>query len=516
MKTKLPIIAVVAILVSACTTGTYMTKNYDDGIYFTPGDVPPVTASSSQAPTQEKSARISKSDASDQGIIMRQMDKNPDGTGTVTNNIYQPDKNNQNSDVQSYNMDNQQLAKSDTTTYYNDDDVKYVINNYYDDNNDVDFAYRIGRFYRPFYSPFFYDDWYYGFNSPWYSGYYGMGYGWDSWGWGGWGYPYYGYYSPFSFGFGGYWGLGYGGYYPYAYGYNGYYGGYYGGGYGGYYGSGGRYFDNHQVARRRSTNMNIPGGGTGGNNMNISGRSASLKAGSTTNQTNSSNPNTWIENGHVRSRSIDASSSNQDVKNATIVNDRRSVTNADGTRSSNIIGGQSNSTIRTPQMVRPGTNTMGNARRTYEPSTTGRTYNQERVVRPSQNYTPSYNKPRIVNQSSYNNNSYIRPRTVDNSGARQVIKSANTGNSQMYNVPRSSSTVRQTYRSSSSYSPGSSSSSYRSSTYSSPSNSGRSYSEPARSSNSYSGGNSGGGYSGGSGGGGGNSGGGGGGSGHRR
>ena len=39
MKTKLPVIAVVAILVSACTTGTYMTKSYDDDIYFSPGDV---------------------------------------------------------------------------------------------------------------------------------------------------------------------------------------------------------------------------------------------------------------------------------------------------------------------------------------------------------------------------------------------------------------------------------------------------------------------------------------------
>ncbi len=53
MKTKLPIIAVVAILVSACTTGTYMAKNYDDGIYFTPADQPPFSVVNNQAPVQE-------------------------------------------------------------------------------------------------------------------------------------------------------------------------------------------------------------------------------------------------------------------------------------------------------------------------------------------------------------------------------------------------------------------------------------------------------------------------------
>ena len=48
MKTKLPYIAVVAILVSACTTGTQLTKTYDDDIYFSPADVPPVTLNHQQ------------------------------------------------------------------------------------------------------------------------------------------------------------------------------------------------------------------------------------------------------------------------------------------------------------------------------------------------------------------------------------------------------------------------------------------------------------------------------------
>ncbi|MDO8929213.1 MAG: hypothetical protein Q7W54_09520, partial [Bacteroidota bacterium] len=249
MKTKLPYIAIVAILVSACTTGTYMTKTYDDDIYFSPADVPPVTMVQDRT---EKSAGINKSDAGNQRIVMSQMEKNADGTSTLNNYVYQPDEQNQNSSYQAYDMDQQELIGSDTTVYYNDDDVKYVINNYYDGNdNDIDFAYRINRFHRPYYySPFFYDSWYYGSYYPFYSHL-----GWDPWYYGGWGYPYssYGYYSPFSFGFGGYWGggYGYGGYYNSYYG--GYYNGYNHGYYSGYYGTGGGFSSNHQVARRRST-----------------------------------------------------------------------------------------------------------------------------------------------------------------------------------------------------------------------------------------------------------------------
>lgn len=466
MKTKLPIVAVVAILVSACATGTYTTKNYDDGIYFTPANQPPVTYSSGEtAPAREKSANVGAPGANDQGLVMRQMSKNPDGSSSLNNYIYQPDKNHQNSDIHAYNMDNQELAQSDTTELYNDDSIKYVINNYYDDNDDIDYAYRIGRFYRPFYSPFFYDNWNFGYYSPWYSGYYGWnwGIGWDPWYYGGWGYPYYygGYYSPYYLGFSGYWGLGY----PY---WNGYYGGYWDGYYGGW---GGHYADTHQVARRRATNMNMAGGGSNVGGLSVFGRSAELK-----NQTNDQNKisNTWVENGHVRSRSIDGSTNY--TKSATIVNDRRA-----GVRDRNVGENQENQVTRTPQVIRQETNTSGNVRRSYAPSTTSRTYNQARTAGESQNYTPSYNKPRIVNQSSYNNNSYSRPRTYSN--PNQTIRSSNAGQTQIYNAPRSSSSVRQTYRSGSSYYSGSSSSSYRNS-----STQGATYSAPARSSSNYSGG----------------------------
>jgi hypothetical protein len=194
MKTNLLIIAIVAILVSACTTGTQLTRTYDDDIYFSPGDVPPVTMASDDDQT-----KANNSDAKDRRVVISELEKNADGTITQRNHIYESDE----EGSQAYDMDQQYLDASDTTVYYNDDSVKYVINNYYDDDEfDLDFSYRINRFHRPYYSPFFYDDWSYG-GFGYYPGYSGWGY--DSWFMGGWGYPYYGYggyYSPFAFGIG--------------------------------------------------------------------------------------------------------------------------------------------------------------------------------------------------------------------------------------------------------------------------------------------------------------------------
>ena len=468
MKTKLTIISFVALMVSACTTGTRVTKAYEDDIYFSPADVPPVAAVSDQSQPDARSAKSNNNDTKGNKIVMSQIGRNGDGTSTVNNYIYQQDKNNSSENL-SYDMNNQELVNSDTTRYYNDDDVKTVINNYYD-SDDVDYAYRIRRFYNPYcYSPFW-DNWYSDYYSPWYTGYNNWGFGWN-YGWGydpyyswGWGYPYYsGYYSPFAFGLG-YWG------------WSGYYGGYYGGnwGWGGNY-----YYNDHNVARRRDTNLSLPGG-------------AGRNAGSISGITSGRRPNT-IVNGA------------SDLKNATIVNDRRGSTSINGRRLSSTPGRE----IST-QMQQNGNS--GNIRRAYEPSTTGRTYDQSTAIR--RNYTPSYNKPRIVNQSNYNSNNYSRPRT-SSTYERSSVRSSSSG--YQYSEPRSSSSMRQTYRSSSSYSTGSSSSGYSSgssgySRSSSNYSSSPSYSAPSRSSSSYSGGGSSGGgsYSGGG------SSGGGGGSGHRR
>lgn len=472
MKTKLTIISILAIMASACSTGTHLAKSYDDDIYFSPKDVPPVAVATEQS---SANVRSNNNNTKDRKIVMSQIERDADGSATVNNYIYQQDKNAINSDVQSYDMNGQNLVDSDTTRYYNDDDVKTVINNYYD-SDDVDYSYRIRRFHNPYYFGSFYDDWYYdGYYSPWYSGYYGLNWGWN-YGWGyydpwyswSWGYPYhYGYYSPFAFGIG-------------YYGWGGYYGGYYGGGYGNYGWGGGNYYKYHDVARRRDTNLSLPGGSGRNYNGSISGVNSGRR------------PNSVV--------------GDNDLKNATIVNDRRASSSVTGRRLSNIPGREISAPTRQ-------NSASGTIRRIYEPSTTGRTYDQNSSVRQN-NYTPSYNRPRVVNQSNYNSNNYSRSRssaTYDRSAAR----SSSSGI--QYTEPRSSSSMRQTYRSSSSYSNGSSSSGYSRpsgnySNRSSNSNPSPSYSAPSRSSSSYSsgGGSS---YSGGSSGG---SSGGGGGSGHRR
>jgi hypothetical protein len=451
-------------------------RTYDDDIYFSPSDAPPVSLSEDEVAANMKSATINNSDTKDQQIVMSQVQRNDDGSLTINNDILQSD--NDNPEYQAYDMNDQVLTESDTLLYYDDDSVKYVINNYYEDNDDFGFAYRINRFHRfNGLSPYFSYDWNYGYYDPFYSGYYGWGYDpYYSMSWG-WGYPYSyygGYYSPFSIGFGGYWGGGYG-----------YYNGYYDGYYNGYYGTGGGFNNNYTVAKRRSTNMNLPSGGVSANNFN-QGRSSNLKS--------SASGNNIPENGHLRTRSVGESLVSRDAKNATIIDSRRDASVSGRTRNESQIR---SSDSRIQQSVRPSTTNTGSVRRSFEPSTTGRTYNQGQAVRQTQNYTPSYNKPRVVNQSNYNNNSYTRPITTQsrNSSSGSTLKSSGSGNSgSTYTQPSSSSSVRQTYRSSSTYSTGSSTTPSRS--YSSPSNTNPSYSAPERNSSSsgssYSGGSSGG------------------------
>jgi len=237
MKAKLTIIAIVAILVGACTTGTQMTKNYEDDIYFSPNDVSPVVVTASKNPA----AVQTNPDTKNQQIIYSELNQASDGSNVVTNSIYQTDQNDPNQT--SYDMGDQLLIGTDTTVYYDDDEVKYVINNYYDDE-EMSYADQFNRFYGgayyyPYYDPFFYDDFYYGWGYP----YYGWGIS-IGWGWGypyyGWGYPYYGWGYPY-----------------YGWGCAPYYGCYPGYGYGGYY----PYYEDVQVSQRRPTNMNSVGGG---------------------------------------------------------------------------------------------------------------------------------------------------------------------------------------------------------------------------------------------------------------
>ncbi|KAF0232899.1 MAG: prolyl-tRNA, partial [Prolixibacteraceae bacterium] len=245
MKSKFTYLGLMAILMSACSTGSYVSSSYSDDIYFNPGDVPPpivVEPGSEQQLAREKSGST---------IIVSEIGENEEGANVMNNYIFDGSE----SDVNALQYSVEQgLEGSDTTIYYNDDEVKYVINNYYD-GDEIDFAYRIRRFHNPyFYDPFYWDSWYY---DPFHS--YGYGYypRWSyafNWGWGypyyGWGYPYYGW-----------------GHHGYGWGYPGYGWGYHPPFFGG------RFYspvyvvdsDNYQYGQRRSSGTNVARGGSSSN-----------------------------------------------------------------------------------------------------------------------------------------------------------------------------------------------------------------------------------------------------------
>lgn len=199
MKTTVNLLLAVALLATACTTGSKVTSSaYSDDLYFTPGDAQPVAPKPAKKPipAQQKSTVL--------------MEVSENEQGKVVNNYIVP-KSSRN-DKNAYYFD-EQPAYSDTISEYLDEKEKVTINNYYE-GDEMDYSTRI----RTFYDPYFYD--------PFWDPYWGYGYGYGfgfSFGWGypyypyyGWGYPYYPYYP--------YYGWGYGGYYPY-YPYYPYYGG---------------------------------------------------------------------------------------------------------------------------------------------------------------------------------------------------------------------------------------------------------------------------------------------------
>ena len=222
MKTNVKLLSAIALIASACTTGSMVTSSsYTDDIYYSPGDNPPVVVNSS--PIRERQVKrptsISESRNQEAGKI-------------VDNYLNNKNEDNLKSDSYVFNDEN---SDSDTI-YESDEEAKYLINNYLEPE-ELSYTTRIRTFYNPYaYDPYW--DSYYspGFGFGWGSGYGGFGYG--GFGFGGYGYGGFGYggmysswyspfYDPWYYSYGGYYGGLYGGY-----------GGYYGGGYGGYWGGG--------------------------------------------------------------------------------------------------------------------------------------------------------------------------------------------------------------------------------------------------------------------------------------
>src|SRR5665648_270395 len=109
MKTNVKLLSAIALLASACTTGSMVTSSsYTDDVYFTPGDNPPVVVSTapSSARQVKRPATITESRQEEAGKIVDNYQKN--GDLDSTDYVY-----NDESD----------------TTYESDDEALYLINN---------------------------------------------------------------------------------------------------------------------------------------------------------------------------------------------------------------------------------------------------------------------------------------------------------------------------------------------------------------------------------------------------
>ena len=483
MKSKIVIFSAFALIVSACSTGSFVTSSYVDDVYFTPGSVPPPVVVSKSEP-QSKDLRTKSADR----FIISEIQDNEEGSKTMNNYIFDGEDAGSYADAQLYNLDQMELAQSDTTIYYDENEVKYVINNYYEGDN-MDFGYRIRRFHRPFfYDPYYYD--YYGWNS-WYYPYsswsYGWDYGWGGWGWGSswyspyysWGYPYHGWYSPYYsyYGWGGY---------PYYY--NSWYSPYYGG----YWGHA-LYIDreDYRYGQRRDFNTSAVYGNAGARRSGttaISNNQSPLKSAqpgiSGVGTAGRPGSISGVEGGGRPAREGTISGASQNARTHTEL--RRDPSQTTNTRSRYT----STSSVRgaggSPSGIDAGVNSVtGNTSRQAESSpsrfsnTTQGTYTRpvSRSVRDNSGnaYTPSYNQQRTVNRSTYNVQSPERQSSVtQGSPLKNAVSPSST-----YTRPsstRSSST--QTYRSTSTYNRSSSGVSSGSGRVAAPSGN---YSAPSRS-----------------------------------
>lgn len=463
MKSKFAYIGLMALLVSACSTGSYVTNSYTDDIYFNPADVPPPIAS---AVVSNTATPVTKSGNT---VIVNEISENEENSGSVNNFGYEADE--QNAGADEY-IAEQDFDGTDTITYYEDGEMKQLIDNYYTDDYEVDYAYRIQRFHNPyFYDPFYWDSWHYDpfYYDPWgWSMSFNYGWGYPYYGWGyshyGWGYPYYGWGNSY-YGWG-YPGYGWGYYQPY-------WGGGYYSGYPGYHNSGYNNPDRYQYGQRRSGGTSVARndlrGSTNDGSVRASARDKSAVSGETRESVSGSSRRENSVSG-VRSGTQTAQSETKSSReNNAVLTERRRTAES----------GANNNTRPAVVNNQAGRNTTQSYIR---PSTQTRSY-----TRPGNSITGN-TQPRVVNKSSVTNSSgqtYSQPRSTSN--YNQTYRSSST-----YNRSTSNGVSSRTYRAPSVSSGSNSyrgSSSGNSSSYSSGSSSSRS------SSGSYSSGSSGGGSS---------------------
>ena len=154
MKTNVKLLAIIALLASACTTGSMVTTGgYGDDAYFTPGDHPPVVGSLHSREQATKNATTISG--------LRQ-----DDAGQIVDNYLSPKKE---GDL------NGDAAVAGTNSDYNyeaDEEAQDFISDY-DNAEEVDYTTRIRTFYNPYaYDPYWDSCYYPGFGFGW-----GLGFG---------------------------------------------------------------------------------------------------------------------------------------------------------------------------------------------------------------------------------------------------------------------------------------------------------------------------------------------------
>lgn len=486
MKTNVKLLIAIALMATACTTGSKVTSGgYSDDLYFTPGDAQPVAP----RPRVEKEVKQPQQ----KSMVAMQVEENKEGK--IVNNYVVPKSSRK--DNNAYYFDDQP-AYSDTTLEYKDDKEQVTINNYFD-GEEMDYTTRIRTFYNPyFYDPFwdpfwspfygpsysfgwgfgggFYPGWGGGWYNPWYSGYYGYGF---SYGWGG------GWYDPW-----------YSGYYGYGYGWG---GGYYPLFAGGNWDSGNRHYGIQNYTGRRGGSNAVKYG------MNTGGLSGSSYNRTLIGRNSASSTTRSIVGNNLKDAVVGTRSASGNVGST-------------NTRSSGTLGTRA---ITTPQQVQGSNTTQGtravrgetisNLRRSNNNNIQGRAIiNQNgsptRSSSTGSEYTPTYSRPRMNTQPSYNNGStrqYTSPQSTYGNSSTNRYARPSSGSVGSSSVRTQSSGSYQRGSVSSSPTRSTDGASYNSRSYSPSSVPSRSYSAPASSSGgsrSIGGGGGGGSSSGGSGG----------------
>src|ERR1035437_1998828 len=121
MKTNVKLLSAIALLASACTTGSMVTSSRSaDDVYYTPGDNPPVVASKSPSKVQQvkRPAEITESRQNEAGKIVDNYRLN----------------NNDNNNDDYYTSDSTYVYNEEQpdSTYESDEEAQSLINNYND------------------------------------------------------------------------------------------------------------------------------------------------------------------------------------------------------------------------------------------------------------------------------------------------------------------------------------------------------------------------------------------------